>query len=122
MDGEMREAFKEIRDSITAGTARLDGKLDQANSQFNQHLVEDAKQFQKLNDAVGALHKRQDGISDTIRMGKLAQEQKEKEEAARRIEDVKERRGYKMALWITGIGAVITVLLEAAIHWLSRHA
>lgn len=122
MDGEMREAFREIRDSITAGTARLDGKLDQANAQFNQHLVEDARQFQKLNDAVGALHKRQDGISDTIRLGKIAQEQKDKEEAARRLEDAKERRGYKMALYVALAGAALTVLLEALIHWLSRHA
>lgn len=121
MDGEMREAFREIRDTVTSGTARLDGKLDQANAQFNQHLIEDARQFQKLNDAVSALHKRQDGISDTIRLGKLAQEQKDKEESQRRIDEAKERRGYKVTLYVAIAAAVVTVLLEAVIHWLARH-
>lgn len=121
MDGEFREAFREIRDTVTTGTARLDGKLDQANAQFNVHLVEDAKQFQKLHDAVSQIGKRQDGISDTIRLAKVAQEQKEREEAARRIEDLKERRGYKVAIWVALIGAGATVVLEILVHWIAKH-
>jgi len=44
MDGETREAFKDLRDVMV----RMEAKMDSQAKTMTDHLVEDAKQFQQL--------------------------------------------------------------------------
>ena len=66
MEAELRDTLKDIRDSIKESTARLEGKIDLQNQQFNEHLVADARSFKGLEMETNAIHTRR--RSDRVMM------------------------------------------------------
>ncbi len=94
MDAEEREAFKEIREAVDRGYGRLEVKVDQAREDFSAHVVEAAKDTQRLSDSLAAAHRRMDMHETWHR-------------------DHKDSTLKKMALWLTAlfgaIGAAIGI-------------
>lgn len=60
MERELRDAFDAVNTSITAGHARLETKIDAANTALNTHMVETAKQTVKIEMIATSAHSRID--------------------------------------------------------------
>ena len=88
MEAELREALKEIKTTMDTGQAKLEAKMDMANQQSNAHLIDDARNFQRLEMQSDAMHTRMD------------------EESTER----KSRRSNWWAMWLTVVGAFLAAL------------
>ena len=125
MDGELRDAFGELRKAhqgteanlrghIESVGGRVEGKLDLINKQFNQHLVDDTKAFTQLEE-------RQMQLARAVE----AAEKKRKEDSERRMQKIEGERTradqwklMRYAGWFAMaaalIGALVTSLLTLA--------
>lgn len=94
MDVEEREAFKDIREAVDRGYGRLEAKVDQARSEFNEHVVEAAKESQRLADSVSAAHRRLDTHETWHK-------------------DHKDHGMRKVGLWVTAIIGAVGAIIAA---------
>jgi hypothetical protein len=60
MDAEQREAFKDLRDSLERNHTRLEAKIDDARAAFTTHIVESAREHERIGSQVQVAHKRMD--------------------------------------------------------------
>jgi len=94
MEAELRDTLKDIRDSVKEATASVHAKLDSAATQFNAHLIEDARNFQRLETQTAALHDRMDEAS------------KERQQA----------QANKWAMWVAIAAAVVVPLISLVVQ------
>jgi hypothetical protein len=118
MDGDLKDILKDIRESISTGHGRLEGKLDSANKQFNQHLVDDAKFFT-------ALEINQKRATEQI--DSLAKVRKEdSERTLKKAEDDKREHDQLRYLRIAGYwaiaAAIIGILGGSVLSWVEARA
>lgn len=89
----LRQAQKEIKESVQSGTGKLEGKIDALSIQFGDHRKEDAVNFQGIRDAAEQVRKDLD----------------------KKDRDTEKRKDNRVLFWVAIVGAVATVIFTYVI-------
>lgn len=89
----LKQAQKEIKDSVQLGSGRLEGKIDALSLQFGNHRTEDAVNFKGLTDS-----------SEQIRR-----------DLDKRDRDTEKRKDNRWMVWAAVVGAVAAAIATFAV-------
>lgn len=89
----LKQAQKEIKESIQSGTGKLEGKIDALALQFGSHEKSDAVSFQSIKDS-----------SEQVR-----------KDLDKRERDTEKRKDNRALYWVAIIGAAAAAIFTFAI-------
>jgi hypothetical protein len=90
----LKQAQKEIKESVQQGTGKLEGKIDALALQFGDHRTEDAVNFKGLRDSAEQVRKELD----------------------KRERDTEKRKDNRWMVWVAVIGAVAAAIATFAVE------
>lgn len=113
MEAEIKDTLKEIRDSIKESGAEIGGKLDLHSKQFQQHLIEDTKNFTILE--LGQKQLREEVMSIERRRSESSVRR-----ATQAAEESKNQKADSLAA-IAGRYAIYAALAGSTALWIMEH-
>jgi hypothetical protein len=90
----LKQAQREIKESVQQGTGRLEGKIDALALQFGNHRQEDAVNFKGLTDAAEQVRK----------------------DLEKRDRDTEKRKDNKWMVYVAVIGAIAAAVATFAVE------
>jgi hypothetical protein len=89
----LKQAQKDIKESVQNGTGKLEGKIDALALQFGDHRTEDAVNFKGLQDAANNV----------------------KNELEKKDRETEKRKDNRWMVWAAVIGAIVAAIATFAV-------